>query len=57
MIPCLNPKNKEVTFDKRGISYREKFFSRFLRGIVRSEELRCHPFVLEFLKTDHFKQN
>lgn len=55
MIPCINPAKAEKTFDKKGISFREKFFSRFLRGILRSPELRNHPLVLEFFKTDHFK--
>ena len=36
---------------------REKTFSRFLRGILRSKELRTHPFVLEFLKIDHKKMD
>jgi len=55
MIPCINPKKIEVSFDKKGISFREKFFSRFLRGVLRSPEIRNHPTVLEFFKVDHFK--
>jgi hypothetical protein len=56
MIPCINPKKQESNFDKKGVSFREKFFSRFLRGILRSNELRNHPIVLEFFKIDHFKE-
>jgi len=55
MIPCINPNKAEKAFDKKGISFREKFFARFLRGILRSPELRNHPLVLEFFKIDHFK--
>jgi hypothetical protein len=56
MIPCINPKNPTKTFDKKDISFREKFFSRFLRGVLRNAELRNHPSVLEFFKIDHFKE-
>jgi hypothetical protein len=52
-IPPLWPKDKEVTWDKRSISLRERTFSRFLRSIVRSPQLASHPIVFEFLKTDH----
>jgi len=55
MIPCINPKKAEIKFDNKGISFREKFFSRFLRGVLRSPDLRNHPLVLEFFKTDHFQ--
>ena len=57
MIPCINPKKAEIKFDNKGISFREKFFSRFLRGILRSPDLRNHPLVLEFFKTDHFQDD
>ena len=52
-IPPLWPKDKEVTWDKRSIHLRERTFSRFLRGIIRSPVLISHPLVFEFFKTDH----
>lgn len=52
-IPPLWPKEKEVTWDKKSIALRERTFSRFLRGIVRSKTLASHPLVYEFLKVDH----
>ena len=53
MIPALAPSLKEQGFGKKSLRNREKTFSRFLRGILRSKELSTHPFVLEFLKIDH----
>jgi len=34
---------------------RERSFSRFLRGIIRSPEILNHPLVIDFLTIDHSK--
>lgn len=54
-IPPLTPGTKETVFDKKSLLLRERSFSRFLRGIIRSPELLNHPLVLEFLTVDHKK--
>ena len=54
-IPPLTPINKEATFSPKSIQQRERTFSRFLKGVVRSPDLCSHPLVLEFLKIDHHR--
>lgn len=56
-VPPLTPTHKESSFDKKGLRVREKKFSRFLRGIIRSPTLASHPAVLEFLNTDHYAKD
>lgn len=59
MIPCLRPKkldNSKSAFEKKNLENRQKTMARFLRGILRSPDLRSHPLVLEFFKVDHFKE-
>jgi hypothetical protein len=53
-IPPLTPTVKEANFEKKTIRNRQKMFSRFLRGIVRSPVLSTHSLVVEFLGTDHY---
>lgn len=52
-VPPLTPTAKESAYDKKTLLWRERWFSRFLRGIVRCRELLNHPLVVEFLKIDH----
>lgn len=53
-IPPLTPTAKEANFDQKSLRNREKTFSRFLRGIVKSPEIASSSLVLQFLKIDHF---
>lgn len=52
-IPPLTPTAKENVFHSKTLQWRERWFSRFLRGVVRCHELLNHPLVTEFFKIDH----
>lgn len=52
-VPPLTPTAKETVFQPKTLQWRERWFSRFLRGVVRCHELLNHPLVTEFLKIDH----
>ena len=53
-IPPLKPVKQSTAFDKKSLNLKQRTFSRFLRGIVRSPDLSTHPLVIEFLKIDHY---
>lgn len=53
LVPPLTPTAKETVYHQKTLLWRERWFSRFLRGVVRSHELLNHPLVIEFLKIDH----
>lgn len=53
-IPPLKPSKQSTAFDKKSLNLKQRTFSRFLRGIVRSPDLATHPLVIEFLKIDHY---
>ena len=52
-VPPLSPTHKESLFDRKSLMMRERSFSRFLRGIIRSPEILNHPLVIAFLTVDH----
>lgn len=54
-VPPLTPTLKESLFDRKSLMMRERSFSRFLRGIIRSPEILNHPLVIDFLTIDHSK--
>mmetsp|Transcript_26904 Transcript_26904/g.19358 ORF Transcript_26904/g.19358 Transcript_26904/m.19358 type:complete len:91 (-) Transcript_26904:1320-1592(-) len=54
LIPPLPPKTNKQTH--KVIMKRERYFTRFLNGVCRCEELKSSPFLVEFLKNNDLKQ-
>ena len=54
LIPPLPPKTSKQTM--KVIMKRERYFTRFLNAVCRSEELKSSQFLVDFLKCQDLKE-
>lgn len=54
IVPPLPIKKKKET--EQSIKRREKYLTRFMQAIMRSEELKSFPFLIEWLTNENVKE-
>lgn len=54
IVPPLPIKKKKES--EKTIKRREKYLTRFMQAVCRSEEFKSYPFLIEFLKNDDIKE-